>query len=428
MTQESPKACQIVSLKIENVKRVEAVEIHPDGNLVVIGGNNGQGKTTTLDCIAYGIGGKRGICEEPVRRGADAGKITMDLGRFIVERTFDKSGTTKLVVKSSEGAKFGSPQELLDGLRGQIGFDPLAFSRMEKGEQATMLRELLGIDTTALDGERARVFDQRTAINRDGHALKARFEAMPHHADAPEEPVDTADLARQLEESTASEQVGLDRSNEVQACADQIEAHRSEIDDLDRRIKNLCDEKKATASALNGWAGKVDNLNTALREARAAVIEKDPIMKQIEKAGEVNNQISENKQRAQCETELDEKRQAAQVITDRLDEIDCKKTALIAAIKFPVEELGFSDQGVTYKDVPFAQASSAEQLQVSVAIGIAMNPDLRVMLLRDGSLLDDQSMSMISRMAEEKKIQIWLERVGKGDEVSVIIENGMVAG
>ena len=34
---------KIVKLKSENVKRIKAVEINPDGSMVVIGGNNAQG-------------------------------------------------------------------------------------------------------------------------------------------------------------------------------------------------------------------------------------------------------------------------------------------------------------------------------------------------------------------------------------------------
>lgn len=433
MTNENE--CSIVSLKIENVKVVEAVEIRPDGNLVIIGGQNGQGKTTTLDCVSYAMGGKRSICDEPLRKGAESGSIEMDLGRFIVERTFDKNGTTKLVVRSHDGAKYSSPQDLLDELNGQLGFDPLAFSRMEAKEQARMLRELLGIDTTMLDGERARIFDERTIINREGKALKARFLAMPHHPDAPETRVDTVELARQLEESTASEQVVLDRSIELREMQEKWESVNNKQVEVGNKISELVmqiDGLKIESARLHEKAEDFGKANPVLEkkveEAHAAVIDKQPLMKAIETAGETNQQISENAARAAVQTELNAKRAAAEKNFARLEEIDAEKTKLMAAVEFPVDDLGFNDSGVTYQGVPFDQASSAEQLRVSVAIGIAMNPKLRVMLLRDGSLLDENNMRLISEMAEKNKMQIWLERVGTGDEVSVVIENGKVLG
>jgi hypothetical protein len=81
-----------------------------------------------------------------------------------------------------------------------------------------------------------------------------------------------------------------------------------------------------------------------------------------------------------------------------------------------------------YRGFPFEQASSAEQLRVSAAIGMALNPELKVMLIRDGSLLDAESLRLLSELAERADHQIWIERVSTGEEVSVVIEDGLVAG
>lgn len=43
---------KIISLIAENVKRLVAVEIKPDGNMVVISGKNGAGKTSAADAAA----------------------------------------------------------------------------------------------------------------------------------------------------------------------------------------------------------------------------------------------------------------------------------------------------------------------------------------------------------------------------------------
>ena len=45
---------KINKLELENVKRVRAVTLEPTANgLTVIGGRNGQGKTSVLDAIAW---------------------------------------------------------------------------------------------------------------------------------------------------------------------------------------------------------------------------------------------------------------------------------------------------------------------------------------------------------------------------------------
>jgi hypothetical protein len=109
-----------------------------------------------------------------------------------------------------------------------------------------------------------------------------------------------------------------------------------------------------------------------------------------------------------------------------LDALDAKRDASLAAAKFPVDGLGFTDDGVTFKGVPFGQASSAEQITVSLAMAMALNPKLRVIRILDGSLLDPDSMQTIAAMAGENDYQVWVERVSDTSGVGVVIEDGEV--
>ena len=62
---------KINSLELENVKRIKAVRLEPTKNgLTIIGGKNGQGKTSVLDAIAWGLGGDRFKPSVPAREGA----------------------------------------------------------------------------------------------------------------------------------------------------------------------------------------------------------------------------------------------------------------------------------------------------------------------------------------------------------------------
>lgn len=60
---------KIHSLSIENTKRVKAVTLEPNTDgLTVIGGRNGQGKTSVLDAIAWALGGDRLRRRTPTER------------------------------------------------------------------------------------------------------------------------------------------------------------------------------------------------------------------------------------------------------------------------------------------------------------------------------------------------------------------------
>ncbi len=101
------------------------------------------------------------------------------------------------------------------------------------------------------------------------------------------------------------------------------------------------------------------------------------------------------------------------------------KSAAISTAKFPVPGLSFGDDGVLFNGIPFNQASSAEQLRVSFAIAASMKPKLPVILIKDGSLLDDHSMDLLRELAREYDAQCWIERVG-ADDVGIVLEEGEV--
>jgi hypothetical protein len=58
---------------------------------------------------------------------------------------------------------------------------------------------------------------------------------------------------------------------------------------------------------------------------------------------------------------------------------------------------------------------------------MATNPQLRVMRIKDGSLLDSSSLDVIAAMAKDNDFQIWLEEVSTTGKVGVYLEDGEVA-
>jgi hypothetical protein len=92
-----------------------------------------------------------------------------------------------------------------------------------------------------------------------------------------------------------------------------------------------------------------------------------------------------------------------------------------------VPGLGFEEDAVTYNGLPFAQASDAEQIKVSIAMGMAGNPKLRVMRIKDGSLLDDDSMKVVEEMAVTNDFQVFVEVVDTSGKVGVYLVDGEIA-
>lgn len=425
-------ASRIIKLTSENVKRLKAVSITPTGNVVVIGGANGQGKSSVLDSIASALGGGDEAPDMPVRKGEDKAKVVLELEDLIITRTFTAAGGSALVVANKEGARYPKPQDMLDKLTGKLTFDPLEFIRIKPAQQMEALKKLVGVDFTALDTQRKKLYDERTLVNRDAETAKNRAEFMPSYPDAPAQ--EQSAVAIVAERDAAKEH----NAQEAQLVRN-VEQAKDALEDSVRGRKSLVDEIATLEARLvslreqvKEYGAKIPALETrynATLTARAAFqpIDLKPINQRLADVASVNEKVRANINKALAQAEAALIAKKADAITKQIEAIDTQKAATIAAASFPVAGLGFGENGVLFNGIPFSQASGAEKLRVSLAMASAMNPKLSVMLIRDGSLLDDDSMALLAEFAGEKNLQVWIERVGDGDASAIIIEDGSVA-
>ncbi len=408
---------RIVKLTAENIKRLQAVEITPDGNLVKITGKNGAGKTSVLDAIWWALAGGDNIQSKPIRDGQDKAKVTLDLGDIVVERRFTKSGTT-LVVSNKDGARFPSPQKMLDELVGRLTFDPLEFMRMDPRKAAETLRALVNLDFTDHENRRRLAYDKRTTVNRELANIEAQASAITVSADAPDAEVDPADLVAKLQEA---EQVNRKNAGERNALA-QNESN------LTKMRQAVADAKEALALAERLLASD-EAVAERVRKTVAELEDVDvaPIQSAIANSKQLNEAARAKANKKALRSRVIFKQSESDDLTQQILAIDEEKAQLLREAPFPVPGLGFNDAGaVTFQDVPIEQISAAEQLRVSVAMAMAMNPKLRVLRITDGSLLDSTSLQIIEQMAKDGDYQVWMEIVDETGKLGVVIEDGCV--
>ncbi len=414
---------KIIRLTAENVKRLKTVCIEPSGNIVAIGGKNGQGKTSTLDAISMALGGGNELCKRPIRDGEETAKIELDLGDLLVTRRFTAK-KSYLEVSTKDGANYSSPQAVLDKLTGKISFDPLSFCRLDAKKQLDTLRRMVGVDLSGVDAERDGIFGDRTAVNRNGKAMRARFEGAAHHEGAPEEEIVITELSRKLKRADENNSAADEADRVAAAHADTLMMHSEQLDRIEEQIVELQADLDAATKKIPKL--QANATETAQRAKDLERIDMAPLYDAIDEAENVNTRVRDNKRKESLGLELKDLRDESDKLTEQLKVIDAKKARMLADAKFPVDGLSFDTDGVTYKTIPFDQCSGAEQLRLSAAIGLAMNPGLRVLLIRDGAVLDSESMELLSNFADKNDAQIWIERVGEGAECSVIIEDGQV--
>lgn len=413
---------KILKLHVENVKKVKVVDITPKENTVIITGKNGNGKSSTMDSISMVLGGKELIPSKPIREGETTARIDVDLGAYKVSRHWTNPETSYLKVETKEGAKISNGQNILDSIVGELTFDPLAFTTMEPKGRVKILRDLTKLDFSKLDEEFKAKYQERRDIGRDGEKLKLRIESefvgLPEAVHLEDLQVLKDQRARivQKNEEIQSSQRNCDGIRGAIVQIDNlIEAYTEDLKKIQIKIKD-CEKKKAESIKIYELEKEV---------AGQALLDTSEIDKKIE--SQWGQKILSDKivLKKEVEKSLEETRAAWTKIDRRLKDIATAKDQMIADANMPIKGLAFADDEVSYKGIPFKQLAMSEQIQVSMAISTAMNPKLRIAMIYNGSLLDDDSMKQVQNFAEEKDLQVWIERVADGPQGNAIyIEDG----
>ena len=427
---------KIVKLVAENLKRLKCVEIDPKGSIIEISGANGAGKSSVLDAIWWTLAGTRGMQKQPLRQGASDGVSVVELDDLKVTRRYSHTGSTLVVERKSDGVRLKTPQDVLDKLIGKIAFDPLAFSRMKPKDQFDQLRKLVKIDVDIdkIDEQNRSDFEKRTDINREVKSMQSRAE-VSFPANLPSEKIDISALSEQVEKAATHNKERELEGNRRADAARQIQnllekaldddaavAHlRCEIKALEERIA----KREADAASRRKAAGDLKN-ELDRKQPIPDAIDVTDIRKKINDAVATNSLISRREDNKALLAQIAEKRAAADALTDAIEAREKAKAAAIASAKFPVPGLGFGSNEVLLNGVPFEQGSSAEQLRASCAIAMATNPEIRVITIRDGSLLDDASMAVLGELAKGNDFQLWIEVVDTSGTVGVVLEDGVV--
>ena len=430
---------KIISLQAENVKKLIAVEITPKGNLVEITGKNGQGKTSVLDSIWWALSGATNIQGNPIRKGEDTAIIKLDMGEYKVTRTFsrlDKHTTSTIKIEDAKGTAIRQPQTMLDKLLGELSFDPLAFARMTKKEQFEQLKRFVpDVDFLAIEKAQQEDYDLRTNVNRKASEAKVLADKIEVAVEAGEKEVDSSQLVKELEAAGKFNTDLETRKANRRKLSDGIVTKRQES----KRVADEAAKKQQEAKALLAEADALiarskelesDAVNDEKRLSDAKPlpqpVDTSAITADIAKAAESNKKFDLLRQKNAHLAVAAENKEESDKITARMNAREADKRAKIAKAKLPVKNLGFGENEILINDVPFGQASDAEQLQVSIAMAMALNPTVRVIRVRDGSLLDSDAMDMLAKMADDKDYQVWVERVGEGGPSAIIMEDGLV--
>ena len=405
----SPEPVKILCISAENFKALKAFycEPKPEG-LTVIGGDNGAGKTSCLDVIAYALGGAKYRPSNPKRDGA-IGDTTLHVelsNGLVVER---KGKNLSLTVTDKEGARHG--QELLDSFISEIAIDLPKFYNASAKEKAHMILATLGIEEklAELAKREKEKYDTRTMVGREADKKQKAAEDMPWHEDAPEKKLAVKELIDQQQEILARNGIKEEHRRKYEANKAELLRVSGEIDSLRQRQKVLSEEVRSAESE------DFTLESTAELESQIANFE------------EVNRKVSENEERTRRLEEADALSDQRDALTKEIEEIRDERMALLKDADFPLEGLSVDDNGeLVYNGKAWDCMSGSQQLIVSCAIASKIKPSCRFVRMDKLEQLDLSTLAAFDEWLRGQDLQCIATRVSTGSECTLIIEDGEV--
>ena len=424
---------KIVKLSIENFKRISAIEFEPKGNVSIISGLNEQGKSSLLDSISVLLQGKAAKIPEPVKRGTSKAKISGTIltdkwdsfDDMVVTRTITKAGNWYLKIEDKTGKTYKSPEGMLKKIFG-TAVDVCEFIRMTPAERVEALKRITGLDFSEMDQQRKEYYDERTLVGREVKQIEGNLAGMENYGFNVEK-VSIPTLLEDLAEIQAGNRENDKKKEELKTITGEVESAKQRIDDMREELQRIQDK---IAKAKTFYSDLIDSQLAIRKEVESLVYaDETDIKDQIAKAEEINMQIDASVKFDQEQEKLETKKSEYQSLTSNIQKIDDDKQKQLSEIDFPIDGLSFNESDVLYNDLPFneKQLSSEELLRVSFAIAIAARPNLKNILIREGSLLDENNLKLIGQMAEDAGIHVFIEVVGNdAEKATILIENGEI--
>ncbi|MGG5346878.1 AAA family ATPase [Enterococcus sp. AZ020] len=410
---------KINKLEIENVKRVKAVKIEPTASgLTIVGGNNNQGKTSVLDAIAWALGGNKYKPSQANREGSAIPPhlhIVMSNG-LIVER---KGKNSDLKVIDPEGNKGG--QQLLNGFVEELAIDLPKFMESTGKEKAQTLLQIIGVgdQLAKIEHEEQQVYNQRHTIGQIADQKDKFAKEQLYYPDAPKELVSVSELVQQQQEILARNGENQRKRQNVAELSARYEQESQRIELVKNQLKELEEQHFKT----------YEDLSTAQKSAADIQDEStEELQKNIAEIDEINRKVRINLDKEKAEEDAADYREQYEKLTAQINDLRQMKTELLNKADLPLAGLSVTDGELIYNGQKWDNMSGSDQLKVSTAIIRKLKPNCGFILLDKLEQMDMVTLNEFGQWLEQEGLQAIATRVSTGEECSIIIEDGYVAG
>lgn len=428
------------SISIENFKNITSKKVEINGQSLFIIGGNGKGKSSFCQALLSPLDAKL-VPTKPIKEGEERATIELIMSglihgeekKYFVDLYFTPdNGRGRLVVRNEKGDTIKSPSTTLKSILGQITFDIFQFLNQSKNDKIATLKKLTGkgkeIDLLTMDIKEKK--DKLKALKDNIEGKESQLKNIQFSKEEVEkyaEPIDIAPLHQKLAnvsqaiENYNKVKSGVDyRTSQIMVLNNQIKNSESRIDQLKLQISEEIDKITTNQQTIESYDAEIKKGQAWLDKAT----EPNPqaISEEITNASLHNENNRKINELAEKQREIINGKKDLQTKKIELQSVETKRKKIIEDSQLPVEGLTFTEDDILINDLPLedGQINTAKLIDVGVEIAMALNPTLRCIFIKDGSLLDNDTLKTVLGKCEERGYQIIVEKVSEnGDELDI---------
>jgi recombinational DNA repair ATPase RecF len=398
---------KIKKIEVQNFKAISNKSIELNGCSAIVTAANDSGKTSLLRGLI-----DRFRSEKPeiiVKEGEEKGfnRIELTDGNIIEWKFTEKTESFALITKEGFKQTTGVISAIGERYFGQK-FDIDSFLNSSPKQQVKELQKICGLDFEEIDERYKEAYDERTEANRELKRIASQKVEQPEPVKEP----DIDFIKKELAEVREANSKAIESERKRQRLADQLDSINR---DISQDFSDCFDWDKAKK--------KVDSVKVPER------IDESEIESRLEQAQEQLRKFDafEREQQAYEQWVKDGKkaREESDKADGKVKAIEAEKKEMVAKADMP-EGFDITEDGINYNGFPLTdnQISSSGKYIAALKLGSMVLGELQTLHF-DASTLDNNSLSKVQEWANEKGLQLLIERpdFDGGDIKYEIIDN-----
>lgn len=430
---------KVSHIKISNILGIDDLEFEP-GQVNVISGKNGSGKTSVLEAIKSIIEG--GHDATLLRKGQDSGEIVLvlDNGTSIRKRVTGSKSPLEVTIN---GERDRRPTDVIKAITDTLAANPVEFLRAPKKDRVKVLMEAMPIE---LDLGRLSEISGIAVSNDSGvHALQliqAVYKEVYDDRTGTNRVIKEKDSTiNQLSLAMPSAPSGVssdESEGEIeQRLAALADSKNAELNRIETKLKSIRETTNETVSKIREEAqAQIDLIKEAAQakieaaradlaasEEKASIVRERAIEKHAADSAPLKSTIEsiradrENAAKRQQAAEtikqmrahLEELKKSAEQQTKALQDIEDYKSELISSL--PIPGLVVIDGDIFRDGVQFDRLNTAQQVEIALEIAKLRSGELGLVCVDGAELLDSAAFDAFTARAQQLNLQLFVTRV-----------------